>query len=418
MLSALPQACIPANPEIAGIGIRASTYAQNFIGLFLAACYLLDGEITQDEAEYIETASNAILMTGCAIIISAIVQAKTIGLSAYHAMIVLNLSWMNKSYFSISGIFAFSADWNERRKRLLGTKPSWRALMRPRETSLKSKGSGVVTCLGFAHLSLMAGFGIWLWQDINTFGDSSECTPYIFTVIFGHNVSAINKSLRKVSLALYWITAIPIVNLLVGAIVVTIGSVVVIIGSAVVLTGEVIILIALVFLLLPFYLLHRYLKRRPTNSNTNNDDAVEAISKRESSRWSGYPPKDARLGLFYLPFVLFLDVLFVIDTELMIRRSRPLVQPGESQWTFGQTLAVIVTIIPLLEARKCIKWKRSSKCVGYFQGASMSSTLPKHSLCREPSPQTEGNHDDNNEVKIAGGVEEWRERKHSPLPFP
>ena len=409
MLSTLPQACIPANPEIAGIGIRASTYAQNFIGVFLAACYLLDGEITQDEAEYIETASDAILMTGCAIIISAIVQAKTIGLSAYHAMIVLNLSWMNNSYFSISGIFAFSADWNERRKRLLGAKRSWRALMRPRET--KRKGSGVVTCLGFAHLSLMAGFGIWLWQDIDTFGDSSDCTPYIFTVIFGHNVSAINKSLRKVSLALYWITAIPVVNLLVVAIIL-------IIGSAVVLTGEAIIIIALALLLSPLYLLHRYLKRHPTNLNTNNDDAVATNSKRESSGWSGEPPKDARLGLFYLPFILFLDVLFVIDTELMIRRSRPLVQPGESQWTFGQTLAVIVTIIPLLEARKCIKWKRSSKCVSYFQGASMSSTSPKRSLRREPSLQTKGNHDDNNEVKIAGGVEELRKQNYSPLPFP
>ena len=202
----------------------------------------------------------------------------------------------------------------------------------------------------------MASFGIWLWQDINTFGDSSECTPYIFTVIFGHNVSAINKSLRKVSLALYWITAIPLVNLLVGGIVVMNGS-------AVVLMGEVIIIIALVLLLSPFYLLHRYLKRRPTNSNTNNDDAVEAILKRKSSRRSRYPPKDAKFGLFYLPLILFLDVLFAIDTELMIRRSRPLVQPGESQWTFGQTLAVIVTIIPLLEARKCIKWRRSSKCV-------------------------------------------------------
>ena len=208
----------------------------------------------------------------------------------------------------------------------------------------------------------MASFGIWLWQDINTFGDSSECTPYIFTVIFGHNISAIDKSLRRLSLALYWITAIPIVNLFVGGIVAIVGSVALLVGYFIGLIG---VAIALVFLIFPFYLflylLYRYLNRHPTDSNTTNDDAVDAISKVKASRW--IPPGDARLGLFYLPFVLFLDVLFTIDTELMIRRSRPLVQPGESQWTFGQTLAVIVTIIPILEARKCIKWRKSSRCV-------------------------------------------------------
>ena len=369
MLSALPQACIPANPEIAGIGIRASTYAQNFIGVFLAACYLIDGEISPDEAEYIDTASNAILMTGCAILISAFIQAKTIGLSTYHAMIVLNLSWMNNSYFSISGIFAFSAGWTEFQSQL-EAKRSGKAVRRGQTR----KGSRISSYLGVAHLSLMASFGIWLWQDINTFGDSSECTPYIFTVIFGHNVSAINKSLRTASLALYWITAIPIVNIIVGVIVAIVGSVVLLVGYS---FGLVVIVISLVFLLSPFYilryLLSLYLNRHSADSNTNNDDAakanaVKASAKRKLSRWIRSPPNDARLGLFYLPLVLFLDIFFAVNTELMIRRSRPLVQPGESQWTFGQTLAVIVTIIPLLEARKCIKWWRRSKYVNHFQG--------------------------------------------------
>ena len=369
MLSALPQACIPANPEIAGIGIRASTYAQNFVGVFLAACYLIDGEISPDEAEYIDTASNAILMTGCAILISAFIQAKTIGLSAYHAMIVLNLSWMNNSYFSISGIFAFSADWTEG-QRWLEAKRSGR-VHRPQTR----KGSRVAPYLGFAHLSLMASFGIWLWQDINTFGASSECTPYIFTVIFGHNVSVINKSLRTVSLALYWITAIPLVNIIVGAIVAIVGSVVLLAGYLIGLVG---IVIALVVLLSPFYLfrylLRRYLNRHPTDSNTDNDDAVKTTSKRKLSKWIRSPPGDARLGLFYLPLVLFLDVFFAVNTELMIRRSRPLVQPGESQWTFGQSLAVIVTIIPLLEARKCVKWWKKPKCVSH----SKLQQVPPH----------------------------------------
>jgi len=38
-----------------------------------------------------------ILLPGCALLLSAIVQAKTFGLSAYHAMIVLFLSWINNT---------------------------------------------------------------------------------------------------------------------------------------------------------------------------------------------------------------------------------------------------------------------------------------------------------------------------------
>ena len=405
MLSAPQQAagCILANPEISGIGIRASTYAQNFLGVFLAIQYLMDGKISSNEAEYIETASNTILMTGCAIIISAIIQAKTIGLSAYHAMIVLNLSWMNNSYLTISWVFRVGeSDLEE----IIASSLSRR---KP-----KKKISRFPIGLGLAHLSLMAGFGIWLWQNIDTFGDRPQCTPYIFTVIFGQNVSAMNTSLRAGSLALYWITAIPIVNLLAISLVVVV-VVLFVLGLTALINRQALFHVGLLI------------------------------------SWNLLQGR-----IFYLQFVLLLDVLFAVDTELMIHRSRPLVQPGESQWTFGQTLAVIVTIIPLLEARKCIKWWRRSKYVSHFQGAPMNTTSQKLSFRREPSPQTKcisldyqgdapltvnppidgsttitkgsttaivsnsepykfsvkdsvvatiHNHDDNNEVKIAGGVE-------------
>ena len=341
MLSAPHQGCIPANPDIAGIGIRASTYVQNILGVFLATYYLLDGEISPEESEYIETASNAILMTGCAIIISAFIQAKTIGLSAYHALIVLNLSWMNNSYLIISGIFAYPTEGLIKRQKLhtRETEEGKTSNFLSRHETKKWKKSRISICLGLVHLLLMGSFGIWLWQDIDTFGVPLECTPYTFTVIFGYNVSAMNKSLRAVSLALYWITAIPIVNIL---------------GDALAVNA-----LGIIFFYLFKPLIHRYLNRRhPTNSNTNND-AVEATPKHEPSLWSC--SRNIR-RLFYILFVLFLDVLFAVDTELKIRRSRSFVQSGESQWTFGQTLAVIVTIIPVLEARKCIKW-RKPKCV-------------------------------------------------------
>ena len=358
MLSALPQGCIPANPDIAGIGIRASTYIQNFVGIFLATCYIMDGEISPDEAEYMETAGNANLMTACAIIISAFIQAKTIGLSAYHAMIVLNLSRMNTTYLTVCGIFTNVGTRPEKERRRLDTRYPGSFWVRRRETKVSLGNITFAIVLGYAYLSLMGGFGIWLWQDIDTFGASSECTPYIFTVIFGHNVSAMNKSLRAVSFAWYWSMAIPLVNIVANL---PIILVVFVTGSVVFLSIHIVVVLPILITRRLFYLW--YLNRRhPTDSSANNNDAVDATPILDSSLLSGSLLRDDRLRLSPLLMVLFFDVLFAIDNELMIRRSRPLVQPGESQWTFGQTLAVILTIIPILEARKCIT-RRSHKCV-------------------------------------------------------
>jgi hypothetical protein len=45
-------------------------------------------------------------------------------------------------------------------------------------------------------------------------------------------------------------------------------------------------------------------------------------------------------------------IFFVVDTKLMIRRSVNLVKDGESLWTFGQVLAMIMVVSPLIEVVK------------------------------------------------------------------
>jgi hypothetical protein len=45
----------------------------------------------------VEKQSTTILITAFAILISAIVEARTVGLTNYHASIVLSLSWMNNT---------------------------------------------------------------------------------------------------------------------------------------------------------------------------------------------------------------------------------------------------------------------------------------------------------------------------------
>ncbi|KAH6902360.1 hypothetical protein BKA70DRAFT_1196355, partial [Coprinopsis sp. MPI-PUGE-AT-0042] len=89
--------CIPANPDISGIGVRTATYAQNIICILSALWALLDGKVTQGELDYAETQTMTNLILAFAILISSIVQARTLGMTNYHANIVLSMSWMNNT---------------------------------------------------------------------------------------------------------------------------------------------------------------------------------------------------------------------------------------------------------------------------------------------------------------------------------
>jgi hypothetical protein len=89
---------ISPNPDIAGIGIRAAIYVQNFLS-FAPAFYALlnDKKVDMEELQSVEKQSTTILLTAFAILISLIVQAQTFGLSSFHISIVLSLSWMNNT---------------------------------------------------------------------------------------------------------------------------------------------------------------------------------------------------------------------------------------------------------------------------------------------------------------------------------
>jgi hypothetical protein len=88
---------IPADPDIAGIGVRAATYAQNFLSFIPAFFALWDRKIELNELKMVEKQSTTILITAFAILISAVIQSRTFGLSSYHAAIILDLSWMNNT---------------------------------------------------------------------------------------------------------------------------------------------------------------------------------------------------------------------------------------------------------------------------------------------------------------------------------
>jgi len=98
-------ACIQANPDIAGIGVRISIYIQNVLGLLLALVYAWDGVITIEETKSFQSITTNLLLTACALLISTLIQAKSFGISLYHALIVLNLSWINSLTLILAAYF-------------------------------------------------------------------------------------------------------------------------------------------------------------------------------------------------------------------------------------------------------------------------------------------------------------------------
>jgi hypothetical protein len=86
---------IPGNPDISGV--RSAIYTQNLLSILSALWVLSDGKVTTEKLEYAEMQTTSNLILAFAILISAMVQASTLGISNYHANIALMLSWMNNT---------------------------------------------------------------------------------------------------------------------------------------------------------------------------------------------------------------------------------------------------------------------------------------------------------------------------------
>jgi hypothetical protein len=94
---ALAPETIPGNPDISGIGVRSAIYIQTLLCILAALWALWDGKVTTVKLEYAEMQTTTNLILAFAILISSMVQASTLGISNYHANIVLMMSWMNNT---------------------------------------------------------------------------------------------------------------------------------------------------------------------------------------------------------------------------------------------------------------------------------------------------------------------------------
>ena len=294
-----PSQCINPNPDISGIGIRVSIYTQAFLGLVPLVLFAVHSKITQSERQFLNAIYANILLTACALLISAFVQAATFGLTVYHALIVLNLSWINNAGVVAWSYIDFLDDEDGKENRKI-----WARLPIP-------FSNGLPSTLACAHLSAMAGLGIWVWAKVATFGDQPECTPETWTILFGHDIPVTNKPLYIASMVVYCIIALPGINL-------------------VLLVTLLMLMLVLVYVLL----------------------SLTVFLKKMVRGWN--PSSFARrLAFIGAPLLgVFIVLLFIVDTELMIRRNKGLVKEGESHWTFGQSLAMLMVVLPLFEVTK------------------------------------------------------------------
>ncbi|KAF9525296.1 hypothetical protein CPB83DRAFT_558160, partial [Crepidotus variabilis] len=230
--------CILANPDISGIGVRTAIYAQNLLSFGPAIWALWDGKVSVGELDSVETQSMTILITAFAILVSAIVQALTLGLSNFHVSIILDLSWMNNTstfiYFllyirhktqardesqetepmdlkwstwrsHVFEAFHFKSNNQDQAKEQI-----WKADNKPRSL-FKRIFTKFVLVVGSVHLSLMAAIGLWLWTQPSGFSISQPCSLEA-RILFGY-VPLGSSGLRVWSMIIYSTFLLPFFNL-------------------------------------------------------------------------------------------------------------------------------------------------------------------------------------------------------------
>jgi hypothetical protein len=174
-----------------------------------------------------------------------------------------------------------------------------------------------VIALGSLHLTIMAVVGVWLWSSPAQFEISQRnfSPPYPLTctsmTLFGKSIRLSSPTLQAWSLLIYSIFLVPALNL---------------------------VLPAALFLALYIYLYRRH-----------------SLPSRNQRKAGSLPV------FIDLVFLLLVNAVFMVDTELTIHRGAKYQPLGESQWTFGQTLALLLLSLPIRDMAVLELYRRESK---------------------------------------------------------
>jgi hypothetical protein len=232
----------------------------------------------------------ALLMTGGSLVVSALIEAKSAeGLSIYHALVVLNLSWINNSAGLVLHSLATFTDIMSFGAQPLSFRFAWHLRQR----------LGVFS----VHSTMMAVMGIWFWLDPDssfssrlTADTSPTCVPPIRFWAFT-SINVTNPSLRILSILAYSSIAVPIL-------------------SSVIQTLPTLLVVILI-----------------------------AIAEQRFSMQKSRPFFLASAVIIPIPFI-GPPLYFIVATERLILTNRKYVDYSvEGRWTYGQTLALGAAVI-------------------------------------------------------------------------
>ena len=303
----------------------------------LAALAQMDWSLIQD----IQSPN---MFLGGALIISAIAQAHTTGISVYHAIIILNLNLMiaTNTFFTVHGIFLWWFDDN---------------------TAFLSYDT-IKFVTYFCHLHLTSGFGLWLFANITHFDHTgTDCVGSTVFYAFGKHVHVQHLAVRIISLYLYSVLSIPIINIL-WLFVVYVALAIVPIIPIVILLFLIMVAFLIIFFVGAIILCLRRTFQRDmaTFLRCLATQSLSFASATIAHKFIG-------LTLLILIFLILLGPLFLMMTftELTIQANN--VSSGEGDWNFGQTLALTLAIPPVWKAMRVI-WRLANYLRG--QGSRWS----------------------------------------------
>ncbi|KAF9509364.1 hypothetical protein BS47DRAFT_1349376 [Hydnum rufescens UP504] len=289
---------IAANADVSGIGVRTSVYVQAL--LFLASTLLhtnLDAHEVDNILSRLVQEGLASLLTGLAILVSAIVQARTVGLTVYHALVILNMSWIT----IVIAIVPYSVSL---------------ALILPHINMASAKEQlDRMFLVHVAHFSLTAIFGLWVFYDLKSFDTTPRNCTSSMVFYFGRYFHVFDVPFQRLWKGIYFLAIIPILN-------------------AAILT------IALSPILFLSAFIMRMYEAAQGRMKTPCPTPVPSLLPP-----SHKPPIAQQIGILLAASIV--TTLLIVSTEKTIKANS--VAPGENQWTLGQTFALLLTIPRVLE---------------------------------------------------------------------
>ena len=282
--------CFRSNPDIAGLGGRASTYAQSIFLIITTLFFITDGHVDSRERKALKTSYENLIMTAGALLITAYVQVCSPDreLSFYHALLVLDWSWMLTTNALIISILS-----------TIDSQVVSKWFRFPFPSRISQLPAMIIVSL---QMSFMATFGLFVWYrqtgqegaSPESVGNPASCLKDVTTHVFTLRIQAWQRGLRLIYLVLYFIVAIPFVNVLL-------------------FTGTVVAIV----------------------------NGINALI-----------PKSYKFGRFHrILWVVqtVMNIVILLDTERTIGANRDLIGPGESRSGFDQILTLFLVVSPALQ---------------------------------------------------------------------